>query len=153
MADPRHTANSRGYVFDSSVAAWIPDPKTAAGGGGSGSTQVSVSSVAGLVATVGDSTIVWTPASTTARASITQSSTSVTLQAANANRLGWSVFNRPTQAAELFVKFGASASTSDFDVIVPSNDYYELPSRYTGRIDGVWGSTGAGFARVTEYLA
>jgi hypothetical protein len=168
VADPRHTANSRGYVFDSSVAAWIPDPKTAAGVGGAGSTQVAVSSVAGVVAIegnstvhqgtspwviTGNSTIVETVVSTTARASVTQSSTSVTLQSSNADRLGWSVYNRPTQAAELYIKLGTTASTSDYDVIVQADQYYELPIRYTGRIDGIWSSTGTGFARVCEFLA
>ena len=170
MADPRFTANSRGYVFDSSIATWIPDPKTAAGGGGGGgSTQVAVSSVAGIVTTqgnstviqgtspwviVGNSTVVPLRASTCARSSVTQSSTSVTLISANAARLGLTIYNRPTQSAELFVKFGPTASTSDFDVSIPSSGYYELPDPiYTGRIDGVWHSTGAGFARVCEWLA
>lgn len=172
MADPRHTVTARGYVFDSSVAAWIPDPKTAAGGSGSGSTVVTVSTgsvrvhqstAADLAATVTQGTNPWTIAgnstaieplaSTTARASVTQSSTSVTLQSSNADRVRWSVYNRPTQAADLFVKFGATASTSDFDVVVVADQLYELDFRYTGRIDGIWSSTGAGFARVCEWKA
>lgn len=120
------------------------------------STTVNVSSLAGAV-TVRNSTageLIVTPAraSTTVRASVTQSSTSVTLQAASTARLGWSVYNRPTQGASLYVKFGATASTSDFDVLVPANSFYELSPVMTGRIDGIWDSTGTGFARVTEYV-
>jgi hypothetical protein len=262
MADPRHTVVARGFVFDSSVASWIPDPKTAVGGGpGGGSTQVSIreiltssgasvmdstnaaikvnvvagsaagstvvsvstgsvrvhqstgadlnatvlqgtspwvtsvstgslrihqSTAADLQATVGPASTVWAVqlsnystiasistgsvrvhqssaadlqvteiqsiASTTARASVTQSSTSVTLQSSNASRLFWSCYNRPTQGAELFVKLGTTASTTDYDVSIPAGGYYELPYRYTGRIDGIWNSTGAGFARVCEGL-
>src|SRR5438132_12856815 len=39
---------TQGQVYDSSIAAWIPDPKTAAAGG-AGSTTVNVSSLAGPV--------------------------------------------------------------------------------------------------------
>lgn len=158
MADPRYRVRSQGEVFDSSIAAWIPDPKTSAGGLGSGSTQVSVSSVAGIVS-VAQASTVWAVqaafqvASTVSRSSVTQSSTSVTLQTSNATRLMWSAFNHPTQGANLYVKFGATASTSDFDVRLPPLAYYELPRPiYTGRIDGVWDSTGAGFARVCEWV-
>ena len=103
----------------------------------------------------GSVTAIRQTASTTARSSVTQSSTSVTLQAANTARLGWSCFNRPTQSANLYVKFGATASTSDFDVQMAPDALYELPTVpvYTGRIDGVWDSTGTGVARVTEWLA
>ena len=93
-------------------------------------------------------------ASTSARASLTQSSTSVTAQAANAARLQWTCHNNPTQQADLFLKFGATASTTDYDVRLKPLEYYEMPLPiYTGRIDAIWKSTGAGFARTAEWLA
>lgn len=91
---------------------------------------------------------------TATRSSVVQSSTSVTAQASNANRLGWSCYNHPTQASYLYLKFGTTASTTDFDVRMPPFSLYELPQPcYTGRIDAIWDSTGAGYARVVELSA
>ena len=168
------------YVYDSSVLAWIPESQPGGGGGGSGNSTVFQGTSPWVIAgnstvvqgttpwtiagnsTVfqggapwsisGNSTVVPARASTVSRSSVTQSSTNVTLQAANTNRLGWTVYNRPTQGANLFLKFGATASTSDFDVALPANAYYEMPQPlFTGRIDGIWDSTGVGFARVCEW--
>jgi len=102
----------------------------------------------------GNSTVFMGKASTSARSSITQSSTSVTMQSSNANRLGWTCFNNPTQAANLYLKFGAAtASTTDFDVRISPFQYYEMPQPVTTElIVGVWDSTGTGFARVREVL-
>lgn len=102
----------------------------------------------------GNSTVVFQKASTSARASITQSSTSVTMQSSNTNRIGWSCFNNPTQASNLYLKFGAAtASTTDFDVRLVPFAYYEMPPPITTElIVGVWDSTGVGFARVREVL-
>ena len=45
----RHFARMEGY--DSTVGSWVASPPFSAGGGGGGSTQVSVSSLAGVVTT------------------------------------------------------------------------------------------------------
>ena len=137
--------HSRNRVWNPATLAWEPEVQASTGEGAAASTIVTIST--GSVTTVPQT------ASTTARAGITQSSTSVTLQAANTARLHWSVFNRPTQNAQLYLKYGATASTADFDVQMAPDAYFELPMRYTGRIDGIWDSTGAGVARVTEFLA
>ena len=138
------------YVYDSSVLAWIPESQPGGGGGGSGNSTVFQGGAPWSIS--GNSTVVPARASTVSRSSVTQSSTNVTFQAANTNRLGWTVYNRPTQGANLFLKFGATASTSDFDVALPANAYYEMPQPlFTGRIDGIWDSTGVGFARVCEW--
>lgn len=102
----------------------------------------------------GNSTVVFLKASTSARSSVTQSSTSVTMQSSNANRLGWTCFNNPTQGANLYLKFGGgTASTADFDVRIVPFQYYEMPIPVTTElITGVWDSTGVGFARVREVL-
>lgn len=93
------------------------------------------------------------PWSTTARSSVTQSSTNVTLQAASTARRTWTCYNRPTQNASLHVKFGATASTTDFDFKILPEQYYEMPQPvYHGLIDGIWDSTGAGYARIVQGL-
>lgn len=124
--------------------------------GGNSSVRANLSSTAAdnPVAISGNSTVVFQKASTSARASITQSSTSVTMQSSNTSRLGWSCFNNPTQNSNLYLKFGAAtASTSDFDVRLTPFAYYEMPQPITTElIVGVWDSTGVGFARVREVL-
>jgi hypothetical protein len=112
-----------------------------------GSTTVTIS---------GNSTAIvrWERPGTATRSSLVQSSTSVTAQASNANRLGWTCFNNPTQGSFLFLKYGTTASTTDFDVRIAPFGYFELPQPcYTGRIDAVWDSTGAGYARIVEFSA
>lgn len=90
--------------------------------------------------------------STATLSNVASSATSVTVLAANANRLGAMVYNDST--AVLYLKFGATASTSSYTVQIASLGYYELPtlSRYTGIIDGIWASAN-GNARVTELTA
>ena len=81
-------------------------------------------------------------------ANVTSSASNTTLQASNTSRLGWACFNDSTSA--LYVKFGATASTSSFSVKLLPGGYYELPAPvYTGIIDGIWDSAN-GAARVTE---
>ena len=66
-------------------------------------------------------------------------------------RVGWSVFNDST--ANLFVKFGVTASTSSFTVKIAPGGYYEMPTTptYQGQIDGIWDAAN-GNARVTELV-
>lgn len=82
-------------------------------------------------------------------ANVASSATSVTLLASNANRKNAVFFNDST--AVLYLKFGATASTSSYTVQIAANGYYELPvgKIYTGIIDGIWASAN-GNARVTE---
>ncbi len=87
--------------------------------------------------------------STSALSNVSSSATSVTLLASNANRLNATIFNDSTQV--LYVKFGATASTTSYTVQIAANGYYELPNgnTYTGIIDGIWASAN-GNARITE---
>ncbi len=94
-----------------------------------------------------------TTSTTSALTSVgSNSSSSVTVLALNASRKGAMVFNDST--AILYLKFGATASTTSFTVQIPANGYYELPgpSIYTGVLDGIWSATN-GNARVTEITA
>lgn len=88
-------------------------------------------------------------------ANVASSATNVTLLAANALRLGATIYNDST--AVLRVKLGTTASASSFTVVLAAlssgiGGYYEVPNGYTGIIDGVWDSAN-GSARVTELTA
>jgi len=87
------------------------------------------------------------PAATGTTSNVAGSATNVTLLAANAARIGATIFNDST--AELLVKFGATASSTSFTVKLALDGYLEVPANYTGIIDGIWGSA-TGSARVTE---
>lgn len=84
---------------------------------------------------------------------VASSATNVTLLASNANRRGVIIQNESTSV--LYVKFGATATTSSYTVAIPATasgigGYWEMPSPiYTGIIDGIWASAN-GNARVTE---
>ena len=83
-------------------------------------------------------------------ANVADSATSVTLQASNTARKGWACFNDSTEI--LYIKFGATASTTSFVAAVPASGLYEMPMPiYTGIIDGIWAANASGSARVTEY--
>lgn len=86
-------------------------------------------------------------APTATLSNVASSATSVTLLASNTARIGAMLYNDSTQ--NCYVKFGTTASTSSFTVILTTNTYYEVPGGYTGRIDGIWVSAN-GNMRVTE---
>lgn len=79
---------------------------------------------------------------------VNDSAGNVTVLAANAARVGAAIFNDST--AVLYLKLGATASTTSFTVKMQPDDYYEVPAGYTGVIDGIWASDASGAARVTE---
>lgn len=80
--------------------------------------------------------------------SVAASASNVTLLAANAARRGATIMNDST--AILYVKFGATASTTSFHVKMAAGSYLEVPFGYTGIIDGIWASA-TGDARVGEF--
>ena len=74
----------------------------------------------------------------------------VTLLASNTGRTGMFVFNDST--ANLFLKYGASATVASFTVKITAGAYYEMPyPMYIGDVTGVWSAV-TGAARVTETL-
>jgi len=73
---------------------------------------------------------------------------STQLLAANAARVGASIYN--DSAAEMYLKHGAGASNVSFSVDMLPGSYYEIPYGYTGVIHGIWASA-TGSARVTEF--
>lgn len=84
----------------------------------------------------------------TSVASVSASATSVSILAANADRRKAVIFN--ASDAFLYLKYGATATSSDYTVRVdPWTPWEEW--HHTGRIDGVWASA-TGAALVTEVL-
>lgn len=81
--------------------------------------------------------------------SVAASASNVTLLASNASRRAATVFN-DSASANLYLKLGATASTTSFTTIIGPNGYYEVPTpAYTGIIDGIWDAA-VGNARITE---
>ncbi|HYE76826.1 MAG TPA: hypothetical protein VEI97_02475, partial [bacterium] len=62
-------------------------------------------------------------------------------------RYGFRIFNDSTEA--LYVKYGATATTSDFTVKIAAGGYLE-ENHYRGRVDGIWAANASGSARITE---
>lgn len=88
------------------------------------------------------------PGGTPDTTNVAASLSSVQLLAANANRVSGSVHNDTN--SRMLVKLGATASTTSFTERVPARATYKLPPGYVGRVDAIWISSAAGFARVTE---
>lgn len=97
-------------------------------------------------------TMVAQKAATATLTNVAGSATSVTVLAANASRIGATITN--DSSAVVYIKFGTTASTTSYTVVLAGAaaapfSYFEVPSGYTGRIDGIWASA-TGNARVTE---
>jgi hypothetical protein len=88
-----------------------------------------------------------TKPSVTITTSVAASVTSVTLLSSNSTRLGATIYN--DSMSFLYVKLGAAASTSSFEIKLFPLSYYEVPYGYTGQIDGIWADS-SGFARIGE---
>lgn len=91
--------------------------------------------------------LITSKAPTGTQTSVASSASNVTLLAANSARLGATLYNDSTQIC--YVRFSATATTSNYSVQLLSNSYYEVPFGYTGIIDGIWASAN-GNMRVTE---
>jgi len=79
---------------------------------------------------------------------VASSVTSVTILSSNANRKKFIIVNDGT--SNLYLKFGATASTTSFTIKLERSGIYESDRLdYTGVIDGIW-DVANGSARVTE---
>ncbi len=68
---------------------------------------------------------------------------------AEVDTAGRVVFNDST--AVLYLKFGATASSSSYTAQIAAGGYYEFPRPvYTGQVDGIWASAN-GNARLTSW--
>jgi len=92
-------------------------------------------------------------AATATQNTVNDSSSSGTILASNANRLGATIAN--DSSAVLYLRLSSSAATStNYTVRMVQYSYYEVPFGYTGAITGIWASDpNDGGARVTEITA
>jgi hypothetical protein len=74
--------------------------------------------------------------------------TNQVLLAANAQRCEAIIVN--DSSAVLYVKFGVTASSTDYTVKLLQDDV--LQTEYRGEIDGIWASDAGGMAHVTEVM-
>jgi hypothetical protein len=91
-------------------------------------------------------------AGTSALSNVSGSATSVTILAANSGRKMMMIFNEASNPnAVLYLNFGSTASITSYTLQVPAGAYYEMPVPvYTGEINGIWSTSTAATARVTE---
>lgn len=87
---------------------------------------------------------------TASLSAVASSASSQQALAANTARLGLIAQNDDANA--VYVKFGTTASATDYTVMIPgSGGYFEMPRPiYTGRIDAIWAADGSGSLRLTE---
>lgn len=101
-----------------------------------------------LSATTDEVSNVQKPVTTSTPSNVNSSASSVTLLSSNANRRTASITNDSTQT--LYIKYGTTASATDYKVALGAQGYYEFPLPiYTGRVDGIWVAAN-GAARMTE---
>ena len=91
-------------------------------------------------------------ASTAALANVAQNAAaSVVLIAANATRRTAWVYNDPSNAGILYVKWGVGASSTSFtQALLRGESMFWDGEEYSGVVEGRWSLAGAGAARVTE---
>jgi hypothetical protein len=130
---PGNTANTTAWKVDaSSVAVPVTDNSGSLTVDGTVSTNIISSSSASVT-------------------SVADAATNQTLLASNASRKGFSIYNDSTSA--VYVKYGATASSTSFTFKLDPYSYYEYAghSIYTGQIDGIWATNSTGSARITEW--
>lgn len=87
--------------------------------------------------------------SSSAVSSVTSAATNTVLLASNASRRQAVLYNDCDKV--VYVKLGATASSTSFSYRLQPNQTLELPTPvYTGAIDGIWDSSPTGSMRVTE---
>lgn len=103
------------------------------------------------VTIAGGSIVVNDPHPTIATGSVVGASTStVTLLAANATRLGATISNNSSNRF-LYVRLGSGALPSAHTAIIGPRGYYEVPNPvYVGIITGAWSAGSGGDAQITE---
>ena len=82
--------------------------------------------------------------------SVARNAASTTILAANGYRNGASIFNYSNAVLYLRLSAGTASSTS-YSTKLGAQSYFEVPTKYSGVITGIWASAGIGNAYVTEY--
>jgi hypothetical protein len=82
-------------------------------------------------------------------ANVASANTNTPLFAAGVGANARAVYNDST--AVLYLKFGATATTTSYTVQIAAGGYYEFPQPlYAGQVDGIWASAN-GSARLTSW--
>lgn len=80
-------------------------------------------------------------------ANVASSATNVNIFAAAGDTNGRIIYN--DSSAILYIKFGATASTTSYTMQIAAGASYTFPTpMYAGNVDGIWASAN-GFARTT----
>ncbi len=80
---------------------------------------------------------------------LASSASSAQLLASTTGRRGLILYN--SDANGVYVKYGTTASSTSFTVLIPASGYWEMPVPiYTGRIDAIWIADGSGSLFSTE---
>jgi len=87
-------------------------------------------------------------ANTSATSDVPDSTSTVTLLAANANRLGAFVYN--ASGGILYAKLGSGATLADWTKKVFPDELWTVPEVWRGIITGIWDVDTGGSAKVTE---
>lgn len=91
-----------------------------------------------------------TPYSTNATVnSVASLASNVTLLSARVGRRGFTIWNN--SSAILYVKLGATATSSDCTKKMAADEFWACPIEYNGQVDGIWASSN-GAALVTEIV-
>jgi hypothetical protein len=132
-----------------SVTPTDPLPVTLSGGGGSGDIgDVNIAEVGGVVVDPNLPAVVTPLTAVSATTSVDSSASNGTLLAALATRLHATIYNSDANA--LCIKYGATATTSDYSFRILGGETWSMPYRYAGIIDGIWESNGSGAAKITS---
>ena len=90
------------------------------------------------------------PSTSATLASVAGATSSTTILAANANRVGAIIFNDSAAILYLRLSDSGAATSANRSLDLAPGDVYELPYGYQGLIVGIWESA-TGNARVTEF--
>lgn len=139
-----------GGRLDANVGAWLGATTPTVG-----QKTMAASLPVAIASDQGTVTTKETRSATCTTTTVAASASSGTLLAANANRLGASIYN-DSASAYLYVKCGTTASATSFEFLLAPGGalgpggYAEIPFGYTGRIDGIW-TAAVGNARIGEF--
>lgn len=140
-----------GYVYRLQTQTILDDPSghgpvTVKPGG-----QAAVTSDRALVVAISPNnsfTVTTARPATSVTSSVAASISNTVLLPSNTARLGATIYN-DSSSSLLYLKLGATATTTDFTVKMLPLSYYEVPYGYTGEIDAIWNKA-SGFARIDE---
>ena len=80
---------------------------------------------------------------------VASSASNVSILASNRSRRGLILCN--TDANGVYIKFGTTATTSDFSLYLAQNGIYTMTGQiYTGAIDAIWAGDGTGYLVASE---